>query len=53
MEKIRQGLKNKFTGSSFEDFLIEEELEEEVQQKAVEKTKRIVRKRIRLKKTSR
>lgn len=50
MEKIRQGLKNKFTGSSFDDFLIEEGLDQIVNEKAVKKTQQVVRKRIRIKK---
>lgn len=51
MENIRQGLKNKLTGSSFEDFLIEENLEKEVTQSAIEKTN-FIKKRIRLKRPS-
>ena len=50
MEKIRQGLKNKFTGSSFDDFLIKEGLDQIVNEKAVKKTQQVVRKRIRIKK---
>lgn len=50
MEQIRRGLKNKFSGSSFDSFLAEERIEEDVQKLAEEKTQKLIRKKIRLKK---